>query len=55
MPVIGPRTVERAVNAGLGGVMIEAHRVLLLESEAMVEAADEARLFLFGLKGRAAP
>jgi DUF1009 family protein len=55
MPVIGPRTVERAVSAGLGGVMIEAHRVLLLESEAMVEAADEARLFLFGLKGRAAP
>ena len=55
MPVIGPRTVERAASAGLGGVIIEAHRVLLLESEAMVAAADEARLFLFGLKGRGAP
>lgn len=52
MPVIGPRTVELAASAGLGGVIIEAHRVLLLESEAMVASADEARLFLFGLKGR---
>jgi UDP-2,3-diacylglucosamine hydrolase len=55
MPVIGPRTVERAASAGLGGVIIEAHRVLLLESQAVVAAADEARLFLFGLKGREPP
>ncbi len=52
MPVIGPRTIELAAGAGLGGVIIEAHRVLLLDSKALVAAADEARLFLFGLKGR---
>jgi DUF1009 family protein len=51
MPVIGPRTVERAASAGLGGVIVEAHRVLLLETEAMIAAADQARLFLCGLKG----
>jgi DUF1009 family protein len=50
MPVIGPRTIERAANAGLGGVMIEAHRVLLLESVALVAAADAAGLFLLGMR-----
>jgi UDP-2,3-diacylglucosamine hydrolase len=50
LPAIGPRTIERAASAGLGGVMIEAHRVLLLDSGAIVAAADEARLSLFGLK-----
>jgi DUF1009 family protein len=50
LPVIGPRTIELAASAGLDGVMIEARRVLMLESEAIVAAADEARLFLFGSK-----
>ena len=51
MPVIGPRTIERAASAGLEGVIIQAHRVLLLEIEAVVAAADKANLFLLGLKG----
>jgi DUF1009 family protein len=50
LPAIGPRTIERAANAGLGGVMIEAHRVLLLESVALVAAADAAGLFLLGMR-----
>lgn len=55
MPVIGPRTVELVASAGLAGVIVEAHRVLLLESQAMISGADEAGLFLFGLEGRGAP
>ncbi|MFI5014200.1 MAG: LpxI family protein [Hyphomicrobiales bacterium] len=50
LPVIGPRTVERAAAAGLGGVVVEAHRVLVLECAAVVAAADAAGLFLVGLK-----
>jgi len=50
MPVIGPLTIERAAGAGLAGVIIEAHRVLLLESASVLAAADKAGLFLFGLK-----
>jgi DUF1009 family protein len=50
LPVIGPRTVERAAAAGLVGIAIEAGRVLLFEAEATVAAADAAGLFLVGLK-----
>lgn len=50
LPVIGPRTIERAAGAGLAGVVVEAGRVLVLECQAMVAAADAASLFLLGLK-----
>jgi DUF1009 family protein len=50
LPVIGPRTLERAAAAGLSGVVIEAGRVLLFEAQATVAAADAAGLFLLGLK-----
>jgi DUF1009 family protein len=52
LPVIGPRTVERAAEAGLAGVTVEAGRVLLLESQTLVAAADAAGLFLLGLRRR---
>ncbi len=50
LPVIGPRTIERAAGAGLTGVAVEAGRVLVLECQQMVAAADAAGLFLVGLK-----
>jgi DUF1009 family protein len=51
MPVIGPRTVEGAAGAGLAGVAGEASRVLLLDREAVIEAADRLGLFVFGVEG----
>jgi DUF1009 family protein len=50
LPTIGPRTIERAAKAGLAGVVVEAGRVLVIEGQAVVAAADAAGLFLFGLK-----
>ncbi len=47
MPAIGPETVVRAARAGLGGIVIEAGGVLVLEAEATVAAADAAGLFLW--------
>ncbi len=53
MPVIGPETVKRAARAGLGGIVIAAGGVLLLEAEATVAAADDAGLFLWVRAGSA--
>jgi DUF1009 family protein len=50
LPVVGPRTMERAAAAGLAGVVVEAGRVLLLDFQATVAAADAADLFLTGIK-----
>ena len=50
LPTIGPRTIERAAEAGLAGIVVEAGRVLVIEVEAVVAAADAAGLFLVGVK-----
>lgn len=47
MPSIGTRTVEGAVAAGLDGIAIPAGRVLVLDPEAVIAAADGAGLFLW--------
>jgi hypothetical protein len=48
MPAIGPRTLERAREAGLRGVAFEAGGTLLTDRQACVAAADKAGLFLYG-------
>jgi UDP-2,3-diacylglucosamine hydrolase len=50
LPVIGPRTIELAAAAGLAGIVVEAGRVLLLEGQAIIAAADAAKLFLVGMR-----
>lgn len=47
MPALGPQTVERAAEAGLGGIAFEAGGVLLLDRDAMVARADALGLFLW--------
>ena len=49
LPTIGPRTVERAVEAGLAGIAIVAGHTIVVEPQAMIEAADAAGLFVTGL------
>lgn len=46
MPTIGPDTVRGAVKAGLVGIAIAAHRVLVLEPEEVRRLADEAGIFV---------
>lgn len=49
LPTFGPRTVEGAIAASLGGIAIVAGRTLMAEPEKVVAAADKARLFVTGL------
>ena len=49
LPTIGPDTIQQAKAAGLVGVAVEADKAILLDREATVEAADQARLFLVGV------
>ncbi len=49
LPTIGPRTAERAADAGLAGVAAEAGRAILVGREETIGAFREAGLFLVGL------
>ncbi|GFE50132.1 phosphatidate cytidylyltransferase [Roseobacter cerasinus] len=47
MPTIGPDTMHMLAEAGLAGLIVEAGRVILLEPEVTVAAADAAGLVLW--------
>jgi DUF1009 family protein len=49
LPTMGPRTVAGAAAAELAGIAILAGHTLVVEPQAMVEAADAAGLFVTGL------
>jgi UDP-2,3-diacylglucosamine hydrolase len=49
LPAVGPRTVEGAAKAQLAGLAIAAGNTVVAESQAMIEVADKAGLFITGL------
>ena len=49
LPTVGPRTVEGVAGAGLAGIAVAAGNTVVAESQAMIEAADKAGLFVMGL------
>jgi DUF1009 family protein len=49
LPTLGPRTVEGAVAAKLAGIAIVAGNTIVVEPQAVIEAADAAGLFVTGL------
>src|SRR6202022_641493 len=49
LPTIGPRTIEGAAAAGLAGIAVVAGNTIVVEPQAMIEAADAAGLFVTGL------
>lgn len=49
LPTIGVSTVINAKAAGLAGIAIEAGRSIVLDRFAMIEAAENAGLFIYGL------
>jgi DUF1009 family protein len=49
LPTIGPRTIGGAAAAGLAGLAIAAGNTIVVEPQAMIEAADAADLFVTGL------
>jgi DUF1009 family protein len=49
LPTMGPQTVEGAALAQLAGIAIVAGNTIVVEPQAMIEAADAAGLFVTGL------
>tara|TARA_R110000868_G_scaffold10313_8_gene50580 strand:- start:1379 stop:2200 length:822 start_codon:yes stop_codon:yes gene_type:complete len=49
LPAVGSSTMNRAIRAGLRGIAIEAGGALVVDRQAMVDAADAAGVFLFGI------
>ena len=49
LPSIGPVTVAAVKQAGLAGIGVRAHGVIVAELAALVEAADDAGLFVVGV------
>jgi hypothetical protein len=49
LPTIGPGTVRAAAAAGLRGIAFEAGGTILTDRPALVQAAEEASLFLIGI------
>jgi UDP-2,3-diacylglucosamine hydrolase len=49
LPTVGPRTVDGAAKAKLAGVAIVAGNTVVVEPQAVIEAADAAGLFVTGL------
>lgn len=47
MPAIGPETVRKAAGAGLGGIVIEAGGVMVLDRAETIAEAEAAGLFLW--------
>jgi UDP-2,3-diacylglucosamine hydrolase len=49
LPAIGPRTVARALRAGLRGIAVQAGAVVVVDRAATLLAADKAGMFLVGI------
>ena len=49
LPAIGVATVEGAARAGLAGIVGEAGKALVMDHDAVAEAADALGLFVYGL------
>ena len=49
LPAIGPRTIKAAQDAGLGGIAIAAHEVIIILRSQTMRAADRAGIFLKGV------
>jgi len=53
LPTVGPDTVRRAAEAGLAGIAIAANDVLIVNREEFIQSANEAGLFVVGVKSHA--
>jgi DUF1009 family protein len=49
LPTVGVKTIEGAARAGLAGIAVIAGHTIAADSQAMIEAADKAGLFVQGL------
>jgi DUF1009 family protein len=50
MPAMGLLTIEQLKKYGIKGIAVEAGGILLIEREAVIKQADEAGIFIIGVK-----
>lgn len=50
LPTIGIKTLENAINANLSGIAYIEGQAILAQKEILIERANEAGIFLFGIK-----
>lgn len=50
VPVIGPKTLQTAVEAGLSAIGVEAGQTLLLEKELLFAGAAEKKISIYGIR-----
>jgi DUF1009 family protein len=50
MPAIGIRTIEKLQQCGIGGIAVESGGILVIERRQTIECADQAGLFIVGMK-----
>jgi DUF1009 family protein len=50
LPAIGLQTIEQLAKYGIGGIAVEAEGILVIEREAVIAAADAAKIFITGMK-----
>ena len=50
LPAIGLQTIEQLKKYGMKGIAVEAGGILLIEREAVIKMADEAGIFIIGMK-----
>lgn len=53
LPTIGVHTVAAAAESGLAGIALEAGGALIVDPDATIRAADEADLFIVGIRVQA--
>jgi DUF1009 family protein len=49
LPAIGLQTIEQLKKYGIGGIAVEAGGILVIEREAVIAAADAAKIFIIGM------
>jgi UDP-2,3-diacylglucosamine hydrolase len=50
LPTIGPQTIAGAAQAGLSGIAVVAGEAIMAEPERVMQAADQARIFIVGMR-----
>ena len=52
LPAIGLLTIEQLKKYGIGGIAVEAGGILLIEREAVIKMANDAGIFIIGIKNK---
>ncbi len=50
MPAMGLQTIEGLKKYGMGGIAVEAGGILVIERDEVIRMADEAGIFIIGMK-----